>query len=57
MSGRLAELAHRLRERVLDLIWDATLPVSSECPVCAFWRGVLAGAIAVWLTYWVGVLP
>lgn len=53
MSGRFAELAHRLRERTLDLIWDLTLPVSSECPVCAFWRGVLAGSVVGLVTYWV----
>ena len=53
MSARLAELAKRLRERALDLIWDMTLPVSSECPVCGFWRGVLLGVVVTILFSWV----
>jgi hypothetical protein len=35
----------RALDRLLDLVWDVTEPVSGRCPVCAFWRGVLAGAL------------
>ena len=45
-----------LVDKALDLLWDVTLPVSGECPVCGFWRGVgigfVAGAlIGAWIAF------
>jgi hypothetical protein len=37
----------RALDRLLDAVWDATLPIASACPVCAFYRGALAGALVV----------
>lgn len=43
-------MLNKICDRALDWLWDATLPLSSRCPVCAFWRGfalgVLIGAVA-----------
>lgn len=46
------QLVDKLRPAIdatLDFIWDATLPLSTKCPVCAFWRGVGIGVIVGWL--------
>lgn len=45
MFARLAKAWDRLVDTALDTVWDLTLPLSSRCPVCAFWRGVLFGAV------------
>jgi hypothetical protein len=45
MYARLAKAWDRMVDKVLDVLWDVTLPLSSRCPVCAFWRGVLFGAV------------
>lgn len=39
----------RLAERARDLAWGLTLPLSSRCPVWAFWRGALLGALVMLL--------
>lgn len=39
----------RVYNRLLDLVWDVTEPLSGTCPVCAFWRGVLLGAVLAWV--------
>jgi hypothetical protein len=44
--ARLAKAWDRLVDATLDFIWDMTLPVSTKCPVCAFWRGVLLGVLS-----------
>jgi hypothetical protein len=53
MSAPLADLRARVVDRVLDFVWDVTLPVSTRCPVCAFWRGVLAGIGLTLLAFWI----
>jgi hypothetical protein len=52
MFARLAKLGARVLDRALDLLWDITMPVASKCPVCAFWRGVLAGIAATVAASW-----
>lgn len=52
MYARLVDLAERLLDRALDAIWDVTLPMSSRCPVCAFWRGVLLGMLSTLFLVW-----
>lgn len=47
MRARLVQLL----ERLLDRLWDLTLPVSGTCPVCAFYRGLLGGII-VGMSLW-----
>lgn len=49
MYKPLVDLARDATEHVLDFIWDVTLPMSSTCPVCAFWRGIAIGVIVGWL--------
>lgn len=41
----------KLADKVLDVVWGVTLPVSGTCPVCAFWRGVILGALATVLLH------
>lgn len=52
MFARLADLSARAIDRVLDFLWDVTLPVSTRCPVCAFWRGVLMGVLWTLAVFW-----
>jgi hypothetical protein len=52
VSARLAKAWARLVDVVLDTLWDVTLPLSSRCPVCAFWRGVLLGTVTGLLVAW-----
>jgi hypothetical protein len=52
MYARLADLGRRALDRALDLVWDYTLPVSTKCPVCAFWRGVLLGWVSGLVVAW-----
>lgn len=52
MRARLVELYREAMDRALDLLWDATLPVSTKCPVCAFWRGVLLGILSAMAVVW-----
>jgi len=52
MSARLAKAWAGLVDSALDLIWDMTLPVSTKCPVCAFWRGVLLGVLSGLAVAW-----
>lgn len=37
----------RFADRALDLLFDVTEPLAGRCAVCAFWRGVSAGAALV----------
>jgi hypothetical protein len=53
MSAPLADLVRTAVDWTLDVIWDVTLPMSSRCPVCAFWRGVLGGIAATLIALWV----
>jgi hypothetical protein len=45
--ARLAKAWAAAVDRTLDLLWDVTLPVSTRCPVCAFWRGVALGGVSM----------
>lgn len=40
-----------IAERLLDKLWDLTLPLSGTCPVCAFYRGLLCGVILSQVSY------
>jgi hypothetical protein len=42
----------RAADRLLDWFWDATLAVSTDCPVCAFWRGIFLGILGVFVAGW-----
>jgi hypothetical protein len=52
MFARLAKAWDRLVDKVLDFVWDVTLPVATRCPVCAFWRGVLLGILWTLTVLW-----
>lgn len=32
-------------DRVLDKLWEVTLPLAGRCPVCAFYKGVAIGLL------------
>lgn len=39
-------------DRALDRVWDVMEPLAGPCPVCAFFRGALAGALLAGVLAW-----
>lgn len=40
-------------DRLIDLVFDITEPLSGTCAICAFWRGVLGGVLVTAFVVWV----
>ena len=47
-----ADMFKRLLEGAIDVMFAVTEPVCGTCPVCAFWRGVVGGAVVTVILVW-----
>ena len=47
-----ADMFKRICEGAIDVLFDVTEPVAGKCSVCAFWRGLVGGAVVTAIIFW-----